>query len=69
MICPMNGMECYEECAWSLSGSCAVAWIGANCRANMRPWRGEKRPKAGEARRGGAGADEVLEAIRRLQER
>lgn len=38
--CPMhNFKDCQErECAWYI-GSCAIAYIGANCKANMTPWR------------------------------
>lgn len=46
MICPMfrdyytgEQAECLGgHCAWWLGESCAVAYIGANCRANLRPW-------------------------------
>lgn len=28
-----------EECAWHVGNGCAMAYIGANCKSNITPWR------------------------------
>ena len=57
-ICPLmkdayssEQMECLRDgCAWFVGEWCAVAYMGANCRANLHPWRENESKAAGHQR-------------------
>ena len=46
-ICPIRSNRysnqpvecCSEQCAWWLGDGCSVAYVGANCKTHVRPWR------------------------------
>lgn len=68
MRCPVYVSECCRDsCAWWLGDGCAVAYVGANCRANMHPWHATKRRETGARgetpTRRPDGAESALETI------
>lgn len=67
VTCPMDGQRCDASCAWWLGDGCAVAYVGANCRANMHPWHATGRRETGAKGQGGTrrpdGAESALETI------
>lgn len=54
-ICPIrsnrysagNAECCKEKCAWWLGEGCAMAYVGGNCKANLRPWNERKNDERG----------------------
>lgn len=54
-ICPIRSNRysnqpvecCKEQCAWWLGEACSVAYVGGNCKANLRPWNERKSDERG----------------------